>query len=186
MHLSKMFALATVACLSLGGSFAIAENSPQYDSWAKHGVGSSVKMKGITDSAGQKTEMEITQTLTEKTDEKVVVEVKNTMVVMGNKVDTPAEKIEIPAKALEGRGTPTEEAKKDGFEVKESEETVTVAGKEYAAKVIHTTGNHDGMEIDSKFWTSTDVPGLILKTVSSTTGALASNTSVEVVEISAK
>ena len=186
MRLSKMFALAAVSCLALGGSFAIAENNPQYDSWAKHGVGSSVTIKGTTEAAGQKTEMEITQTMTEKTDEKVVVEVKNTMVVMGNKMDTPAQKIEIPAKAPAGQGTPSEEAKKAGFDVKESEETVTVAGKEYAAKVIDTTGNQNGMDIVAKVWTSSDVPGLMLKTVSSTTGAMASNTSMEVVEVIAK
>lgn len=186
MRLSKFFALAAVSCLAVGASLARAENNPAYDSWAKHGVGSSVKIKGTTEAAGQKTEMEVTQTLTEKTDEKVVIEVKNTMIMMGNKMDTPATKLEIPAKSPAGQGTPSEEAKKAGFEVKESEEKVTVAGKEYAAKVIESTGKQNGMDIVAKVWTSTDMPGLMLKTVSTTSGAMASNTAMEVVEISAK
>ncbi|HRK31870.1 MAG TPA: hypothetical protein PLD59_12390 [Tepidisphaeraceae bacterium] len=186
MRLSKILSLAAVSCLAIGASWARAENSPQYDSWAKHGVGSSVTIKGVTEAAGQKTEMEITQTLLEKSDEKVVVEIKNKMTMMGNTMDTPAQKLEIPAKAPEGQGTPVEEAKKAGFEVKESEENVTIAGKDYAAKVIESTGNQNGMEIVAKVWTSTDVPGMMLKTVSSTTGAMASNTTMEVTAVDAK
>lgn len=186
MRLSKLFALTAVSCIALGASFAQAENNPAYDSWAKVGVGSTVTVKGFTEAAGQKTEMEIVQTLAEKSDEKVVVEIKNTMTMMGNKMDTPAQKIEIAAKKPEGQGTPAEEAKKAGFEVKESEEKVTIGGKEYAAKVIESTGKQNGMDINAKVWTSVDVPGLMLKTVSSTTGAMASNTSMEVTEVSAK
>lgn len=185
MRFNKLLSLAAATCLAFGAS-ALAGNNPAYDSWAKHGVGSTVKLKGSTEAAGQKTEMEITQTLTEKTDEKVVIEVKNTMTMMGNKMDAPAQKMEIPAKAPEGQGTPAEEAKKAGFEVKESEESVTIAGKEYKAKLIESKGKQNGMDIDAKVWTSEEVPGLMLKTVSSTTGAMASNTIVEVVEVTSK
>lgn len=186
MRFAKWLSRAAVSCLAVGMSAAQAGNNPMYDSWAKHGVGSSVKMKGSTDAAGQKTEMEITSTLTEKTDEKVVVEVKTTISMMGNKMDQPAQKMEFPAKMPEGQGTPAEEAKKAGMEVKESEETVTIAGKEYNAKVIESTGKQNGMDMVAKVWTSTEVPGQMLKTVSTMTGAMNMSTTMEVTEVNAK
>lgn len=184
---SKLVAFGMMALL--GASAAQAENNPLYESWAKHGPGTSIKVKMVSEAAGNKTEMETVQTLKEVTPEKAVVETKMTMSMMGQTMEQPAQTMDIPAKADAEQMSPEQavaKAKEEGMDVKESEETVTVAGKSVKAKVYEAKGNQQGMDMWSKVWTSPDVPGMMVRMESKTEGAMASNSTMELVEMDLK
>ena len=181
---SFVAAFAAVVCCAAAAQAA----NPMYDSWASHKPGTMVTMAGTSEAGGMKTDMEQTYTLVEVTPEKAVVELKNTMTVMGNKTELPAQKMDIPAGAPATPGetpgaapaaTPTPDAKT-------SEETVTVAGKAYKATCTETNADQNGMKIVSKVWTSPEVPGNMLKMESTTEGAMKSSTKLEVKKVEIK
>lgn len=177
---APLFGFAVLAAFTAGA--AQAENNALYDSWAKHKPGTMVKVKMVTEAAGNKTEMETTQTLKEVTPEKVVVDTQTTMTMMGQKLEQPAQPMEIPAKMEAGQAAAAQAQKAADVEVKESEETVTVSGQSVKAKVVETKDKTTW----SKAWTSADVPGTVVKMESKTTGDMATSTTMELVEMSIK
>jgi hypothetical protein len=187
---SKRRAIAFGLCALLcGAAAAVAgEANPAYTSWASQKPGTSVTMKNATEMMGQKTEMEMVSTLKEVTADKAVVEVKTSMTMMGNKTDMPAQTQDIPAKAPDGQPTdPIEAAKKAGAEVKDlGEETVSIAGGSYKCKVMETKMDQQGMKVASKIWTSTDMPGMLVKLESKTEGQMASTSVMEVTAVDKK
>jgi hypothetical protein len=70
--------------------------------------------------------------------------------------------------------------------VKTSEETLTIAGKAYKCGVTEATNETNGMKVASKTWTCNDVPNLLVKSESSTTGTVASKSVMELVKVDAK
>ncbi len=152
--------------------------NPVYDSWAKVGVGTVVKLDQTTDAMGTRATMEMTQTLTEITPEAVKVEMKMTMVVAGNKTDLPAKTVTIAAKPAEAGDPSTKPA--------ETTEDVVVDGKTYSCKVTTKSMQKNGMTINAKTWACTDVPGTIVKSEATTTGAVASTSSMILTGIDAK
>ncbi|MFT3788549.1 MAG: hypothetical protein QM770_20650 [Tepidisphaeraceae bacterium] len=183
MRLSSLIS-ATLSFVAFTAASTFAAN-PMYDSWAKHKPGTSVTLKSATEASGMKTDSEQVYTLKEVTPEKVVIELKSSMIVMGNKTDTPAVTMEIPSG---GEAAPAANATvaAGGATVKTSEETVSVAGKEYKATVTETTMDANGMKSSTKTWTSNDVPNLTLKSVVKTEGAMASSTTTELSAIDLK
>ena len=188
--MKSKWTLATLAIVGLMATVALAEDNPMYKSWADHGVGTSVTTKSKTTAAGQTSEMESTQTLVEKTDEKVVIEIVTTMVVAGNKMEMPAQKMEIQAKFDTPEASEKEDppAADDGPKpvTKESEETIEIAGKKYKAKVYDSTIEAEGFTSHVKSWTSNDIPGGVLKTESSTGGQFSSMSTSEVTKFIVK
>lgn len=184
MRLSRVLSFVAVACFVMTTAARAQESeNPAYKSWAAHKPGTMVKHKSVTDAAGQKMEGEMVWTLLEVTPEKAVIEMKTTMTVMGNKMEQPATKQEIPAKLATGQsGNPADEMKKQGAEVKESEETVTVNGKEIKAKVYDVKMKQGEMDVTSKMWISNDVPGMLVRNETKTSGQMASDTKMELVE----
>jgi hypothetical protein len=183
-----MFALGMTALLVASGT-AVAQNNPAYESWAKHKPGTMIRTRMVSEAAGNKTQIETTQTLKEVTPEKVVLETKSSMEMMGQKMDQPAQPLEIPAKAgaaAPGMTPTAEQPKQPDMEVKESEETVTVAGKSVKAKVVEMKGKQAGMDMWTKTWTSNDVPGTLVKMESKTGGEMASSSTLELVEMELK
>lgn len=184
-----LLALGFAALLAGATSTASAgEANPAYTSWAGCKPGSSVTMKNVTDMMGNKTNMEMTSTLVEVTPEKAVVEVKGFMEMMGQKTDIPAQKQDIPATAPDGQPTdPVEAAKKAGAEVKDlGEESVSIAGGSYKCKVMETKMEQNGMTILSKIWTSTEMPGMLVKLESKTEGQMTSSSTMEVTAVDRK
>ena len=184
MRIRSMIAAAVVsACF---GASALAGN-PMYDSWAKCKPGSSVTMTTASEVAGNKSDSETTTTLKSVTAEKVVVEIKTTMTMMGNKIESPATSMDIPATAAApatpatppAGGTPAAEAKV-------TQEKVTIAGKEYDATCTASKSDTNGMKMTSTVWTSPEVPGMTLKMVSEGEGAMKMSTKMEVTKIEMK
>lgn len=175
-------AVSALALLMMLAAGARAENNPVYESWAKHKPGTSIKLKMVSEAAGNKTEMETVQTLKEVTPEKVVIENQTTMSVMGQKLEQPAMPMEIPAKMPAGQPGAAEPTKSPDVQTKESTETVSVSGKSVSAKVLETKDKTSW----SKAWSSNDVPGTVVKMESKTTGDMASSMTMELVEMSIK
>lgn len=180
---SILTAAAAVVCCAAAAQAA----NPTYDSWAKHKPGTVVVMAGSSEAAGMKSEMEQTFTLVEVTPEKAVVEMKNTMTVMGNKTELPAQKMDIPSggPAAPAAATPPTQ-QPAAAAAKTSEETVTIAGKEYKATCTESANEQGGNKSVSKVWTSPEVPGTVLKMETSIDGQMKSTTKLEVKKVELK
>jgi hypothetical protein len=165
---------------------AIADENPLYKSWARHNIGTSITTKTVSESMGQKTEMAIVMTLLEKSEERVVVETKMSMTVAGNTMDLPAQSMDIPATAPEVPAADEDNPDVPKPEIKESSETIKIAGKEYKAKLTESTTVIGGMKVRSKSWTSDEVPGMMLKTETIVEGEGASESTMELTKITLK
>jgi hypothetical protein len=168
------------AVLAIGAMVCYAEDmvdNPAYKAWASFKAGAMVKTEMTTAAGEMKTQIEQTQTLKEVTAEKAVVEFKMTMVIAGNKTEMPAKNMDIPAKVEKGKVGPKPDA-----EVKEGEEEIEVAGKKMKCKWTETKMKQGEMNITSKVWITTEIPGSMAKMESKTEGTVKSETSMKVVE----
>lgn len=184
MRVRSLFAAVTVACCL--GTSALAAN-PMYDSWASHKPGTSVTLNSTSEVSGMKTESEIVYTLKEVTPEKAVIEVKTTTNAMGQKIESPATTMDIPSAGAGAAQNPTNaQAGAAGADVKTSEETVKVAGKEYKATCTVSKSDANGAKTEAKTWTSPEIPGTILKMESTSSGQMAMSTKMEVTKVELK
>ncbi|MBI3098462.1 MAG: hypothetical protein HYY93_09515 [Planctomycetes bacterium] len=148
--------------------------------WAKFKVGSWVKTKTTTTLlvAGntQESVTEMKQTLTELTDTEATIQTDTT--VAGN---TFTSTMKIPLKS---------EAKtaevKDAPKPETGEEEITVAGKQMKTRWMKTATEANGMKTRCQMWTSDEVPGAAVKSVTHSEGAVTTDSVMEVVEFEAK
>jgi hypothetical protein len=166
----------TKAAGDSGGKTSSANASP----WGGFKAGSFVKLKTTSsvEVMGKPTETstESKMTLAELTADKAIVDIE--MTVMGHTTKT---RQEFP---LSGSGaTPT--ATPGTSQPKMGTDTLSVAGKTINCKTIEVDSEAAGSKINSKTWMSDQVPGGMVKSVSSTTGATTSKTTVEVVDFQA-
>ena len=150
--------------------------------WAKFNVGSSSKMKtSVTTTVAGKpmsTSTTMKQTLLEKTADKAIVEIETS--VMGTSTKT---KTEIP---LATTGNPALANVTNPANLKEGSEDVTVGGKTLKCKWVEFESSQNGSTVSSKVWTSEDVPGMMVKSVTKVTGNVPTETTTELVEFEAK
>ena len=158
-------------------------DNPVYVSWAKFGVGTQAVYRSVSDAAGQKTESTVTYKLAEKTPEKAVIEMSTTMTVGGQKIETPVTKMEQVAK-IEKVEPPQTEAKP--ADVKSAEEKVKTGGGEFACKVTEVKLDANGMEGVSKTWMSDEVPGMLVKSSTTTVKPVAAETTIELLSLDKK
>jgi hypothetical protein len=64
-------------------------------------------------------------------------------------------------------------------------DTVVVAGKSLDCKTMEIETDNAGSKVKTKTWTSDQVPGFLVKRVSTSTGAMSSTTTMEVVDFKA-
>ncbi len=166
---------AAIATLLVCGASAQQDTNP----WAKFNKGSFAKLKTSTVMlmAGNKNTMttDTKMTLIDKTADKVVVETETS--VMGNVSKT---KMDIPLKAAAPAKPPA-----NAPAPKMGSETITVAGKSFACKTFEIVTDTNAGKTTTKTWISEDVPGGVVKTVSSTKGAMNSEMTMELVEYKA-
>src|SRR3954463_5513795 len=125
-----LFAAGMLAInLAAAGAHAEQQDNQQYLHWAKFKPGSSATMSGEADNAGQKVQLDMTNTLVEVTKEKVVLETSSTYKLGDKEQKGPPHKRDVAAK---------EEKKSDVKEV--GEEEVQAAGKKFKCKVIEGEG----------------------------------------------
>ncbi len=145
-------------------------DNPEYKHWAQFKVGSFSQLKMLSTVMGTKAETLTTTTLLELTAEKAVVEMKMVNEVMGQKLEVPATKRDIPAK-IEKKDLPDPDLKKgklpDGteiLEVKKGKEEIKIGDKKIDTEWVETKMKKDDSTITSKAWTSEEIPGRIVKT----------------------
>jgi hypothetical protein len=157
-------ALTALAVVSMA-----AGNSP----WSncKPGAWSKLKTTSKTAVAGQthNTTIETKMTLVSKSDDKATVETETTM--MGSTTRTTGD-IPLKSDAKGASRTP----------VKTGSETVTVAGKTFQCKTVEVQSEANGMKTSTKSWVADEVPGGIVKTVSTSTGSMSSKVTTELVD----
>ncbi len=174
------YAVAVASALMFSaGAFAAGQASAAKTAakhpWASFKPGSWVKIKSTTniETAGAKNTsvVESKITLLEKTADKVVLQTEVT--VMGRTTTTKAD---FPLKANSDAVPPGVTVLSKGTD------TVTLAGKTLACKTLESEINAGGNKIHSKAWTSEQVPGALVKSVTSTKNT---QSTAEVVEFSA-
>ena len=161
---------------------ARAEDNPAYTQWAKYKPGTSTTIAMTSDAGGQTSKMETKSTLAEVTPDKVVIDVVTSMVAAGQKMDMPAQKMEIkkvmdPTPPMDPETQKQVDAAKANS--KTSDESVTVAAGTFKTKCTETTADMNGMKTTSKVWTSDEVPGGMIKMEATTDGAMKSKTTSE-------
>lgn len=150
MRISRMLALAALAMIGLAARAEQVDN-PAFGAWTKFAVGSNATLSGSIEAGERKMQMEMTQKLAEKADDKVTIETTATMEMMGQKHATPARKQEIKAK--------TEKA--DITEI--GSEKVEAAGKTFDCKVYEMKNPDPQSQGKAKAWISSEVPGGLVK-----------------------
>jgi hypothetical protein len=155
--------------------------NPAYDSWARVGVGTVVKFTQSTDAMGTKASMQISEMLTEITPDAVKVEMKMSMVVAGHSTDLPAKTLTITAKTKKADDVGDATTKPAA-----TTEDVVVDGKTYSCKVSTVSMEKSGMTIHAKTWSCPDVPGTMVKSEATTTGAVASTSTTILTGIEVK
>jgi hypothetical protein len=172
----------SVCALMLVCASVRAEDNPGYTQWAKYKPGTCTTVAMTSDAGGQSSKMETKSTLAEVTPDKVVIDVVTSMEAGGQKMDMPAQKMEIK-KAMDATPAPDAETQKqiDAAKAnsKTSDETVTVAGGTFKAKLTESSMEANGMKTTSKVWTSDEVPGGMVKMEATTDGAMKSTTKSE-------
>jgi hypothetical protein len=176
--------VCTAALVVFSGAVALADkkkiDNPQYTMWSKYKPDTMTKMKTTSEFNGMKSGTTMITTLKEVGDDKLVLELEIISNVNGMEFKSPATKQEVPKtieideKLLEaGKAA----VKPEGTE--EGTETVKVGKEDVKTKWVKMKTKANGMEIESQAWTSEDVPGNIVKTV---TKSATVNSTMELVE----
>jgi hypothetical protein len=177
---------SAVAVLALATTTLAQETieNPEFKNWSKFKKGTSVTLKNTTTSGEIKSESTITTTLVEVGADKLVVEMAITAKVNDMEFKQPPMKRDVTKTITLPAGVPKPDpAKKPEGTVEEGTETVKIGGAEYKTKWYKTKTKAAGVEAESKTWTSDDVPGGLVKSETTTTGAAPATVKLEVTEV---
>ncbi len=153
-------------------------DNAQYKQWSSFKPGTWVKFHQTIEAAGQKTEMDTTTKLVEINADKAVIETTMSMTVAGNKMDMPAQKMDVPAKVA--KPASTGDVKSDvKAEVKEGAEELTIGGKTVKCKTWESTSKTGETTMWTKTWTSESVPAGTVKMHAKADGPNKSSTVME-------
>ncbi|MGD0461058.1 MAG: hypothetical protein ABSB74_01085 [Tepidisphaeraceae bacterium] len=158
-------------------------DNPAYQSWAKYKPGTWVKYQTDSEAMGSKNTIITTQTLKDLTPDKATVEILSSMSVSGNKMDMPPQLQEITAKI---KRPPAPPANSEAPKTEQGTEDLKVGDKTYSCKWTKVTNEQNGMKITAKTWTCDDVPGLVVKMESSTSGSMTATNTMALVECEIK
>lgn len=157
-----------------------AEN-PAYARWAAFPVGATVVQRSITEELGHpdKTTTILTFKLVEKTDDRLVLELKtHTTRYDGLVMDNPSDRLATDRYYRVPVGTKKPSPKDTGKPL----ETLTISKKTFPCRVVETRDRNEAGEVTSKTWTSDEMPGGLVKSISDTPG-VKKRTTIEVTEV---
>ena len=153
----SMFALLAVA--------ADQAESPIYRSWAGAKIGTSVTHREVVVTKGVRVETTRKQTLTKRTDSKVVIDEEQFGVgASGEPEVLTSLSLDYNKALFLLPGMTREKIEKPGIDGKGGEETIKVAGKEYKAYWCETVAPTDHGPATARTWISGEVPGKVLRT----------------------
>ena len=185
MRLTR-FTAATVFVLFAGLAAAQDKvDNPEFANWSKFKKGTSVTLKVISTFNNMSTESTITSTMVEVGADKLVIEM--TSVVKSGAMEFKSEPVK---RDVSKTVTLPKEFKKEDFAkgkppgtYEEGTETLKVGGMDVKTKWYKYKADVDGIKTEAKMWTSEDVPGLMVKSEMTTSGAVATTTKMEITEI---
>ena len=179
---------AAAALVLLAAGVVVAQEmvpNPDFANWSKFKKGASTTLKITNTVGGMTNETVVVTTLVEVGPDKVVLESSATAKVAGKEVKLDPMKQDVPKTIPLPKG-----AKKEDFSggkppgtFEEGTETITVAGTQYKAKWYRTKVDMAPVKAESKFWTSDDVPGKILKGETTTTAPVNATTKMELISV---
>jgi hypothetical protein len=177
---------AVLLALAAGPAVAqeMVENG-EFTAWHKFKKGTSITTKITSSAAGQSSETTVTVTLVDVADDKVVLESVGATKAMGMEFKMPAVKRDVPKTVALPKGAPKPPApgsKPEGT-YEEGTETLKVGTTEVKAKWYKVKNETGGVKSDAKMWVSEDMPGMMVKMEATTTGTVASETKLEVIEL---
>ena len=157
--------------------------NPTYTTWHQFKPGTAAKYKNINKISVMgntvESESDLTMTLVEATDDKVVIEYGTLTKIIGQEFKAPATKQDFPRMIALKPGQKKEKVGKPDNVFEEGAETIKVAAGEFKTK-WHKSKVEDRV---LQSWVSDAVPGSLVKTVT-TFGGQASGTNVlELVEV---
>lgn len=164
---------------------AEAVENPQYRSWARFPVGTVAVQRRVSETEGVEGKTVTTQTtrLLEVTPEFVKLEEQSSSRRYdGYEENNPPGTHTVPSRLTLPPGVKKEDFGKHPGGAEGGEGTVTVAGRQYAARWYTGKDRNEGGEVSVKTWVSDEAPGRLLKSVSRTTGVNKIVT-VELVEV---
>jgi hypothetical protein len=179
--------LAALVLIALVPGAATAQEkiaNPEFAQWSKFKKGTSVTLKTVSEAAGVRGEMTITMTLVEVGADKLVVATSSTAKANGMEFNSPPMNRDVPRIIELPKGVKKEtlENYKPEGKYEEGTETLKVAGVEVKTKWYKYKFESEGVKSEGKMWTSDEVPGWVVKTEATTSGAVASTMKTELVE----
>ena len=187
MRLTQFTALAMFALVPTTARAQETIDNSEFTSWSKFKGGASVTLKSTIDSGKMTLESLVTTTLVEVGADKLVLETTAVSKVNGMEFKAPAMKREVPKTItlpkLEKKDEPkVDRPKVDKPMTEEGTETLKVSGTDVKAKWYKTTFEIMGTRTESKNWTSDEIPGGLVKSVTKSSGESPSSITMEVVE----
>src|SRR5262245_43334425 len=184
----RLTRFTTPAILVLCASLAAAQDkvdNPEFANWSKFKKGTSVTLKSVSSFNNMSSEASITSTLVEVGADKLVIEM--TSVVKSGAMEFKGEPMK---RDVSKTVTLPKELKKEDFAkskppgtYEEGTETLKVAGMDVKTKWYKYKVDMDGTKTEAKMWMSEDVPGIMVKSEMTTSGAVATKTTMEITEL---
>jgi hypothetical protein len=185
MRLTRFMA-ATIFVL-VGGPAGAQDkvDNPEFANWSKFKKGTSVTLKSVSSFNNMSSEASITSTLVEVGADKLVIEM--TSVVKSGGMEFKGEPMK---RDVSKTVTLPKELKKEDFAkgkppgtYEEGTETLKIAGMDVKTKWYKYKADMDGTKTEAKMWTSEDVPGIMVKSEMTTSGAVTTKTTMEITEL---
>jgi hypothetical protein len=164
----KSFLFAMMAsAIAHPGAAAQTVDSPQYLSWARAEKGASITMRSTTTRGGDPRPITstITYVLTDLTPEKATLEMSVVSDATGTKVENPPQELVIRKAFPLLPGIRPEDVGRPRDAVEKGDETLKLAGREFRARWYVTKGQTEAGRSQTRTWLCDDVPGLLLKSV---------------------
>ncbi|HUO09205.1 MAG TPA: hypothetical protein VM008_12940 [Phycisphaerae bacterium] len=169
--------LSIAACIAgLSGAVKAEQiDNPAYQSWAKFKPGTTVTYKQTTEMnmpamAGMsRPESVMTEKLIDVKPDAAIVEITMETTIMGQKHTMPARQTEVPAKIDKDKEGVPPNMKGEIKDMKEGKDKVDVNGKSVDATTREftvVTTEPRAMTANIKIWSTPDVPGGMVKTIS--------------------
>jgi len=145
------------------------QDNPEFKAWNGFKAGSTVTLKSETELNGTKSSDEMTTTILEVAEDKVIIEMKGKYIRAGKETDSPARKREIPAKRrVDQLGPNAPRQEPDKTDTKTGEEDLEINGVKIKCKWTEVTmtfnrvdGGKDIQRI--KTWKSDQIPGHLVR-----------------------
>jgi hypothetical protein len=183
MRLSRFSAVAVLALCAAPVAADEMVPNPEFASWSKFKKGASVTLKSVNEFNKMKSESVITMTLVEVGADKLVLETVAVSKINGMEFKSPADKRDVPKTfTIPKVEKPKDDPKVEKPKTEEGTETLKVGGVEVKAKWYKTTFEVMGTKTEAMNWTSDEIPGGLVKSVTKSTGAAAATFTMEVTE----